>query len=78
MSDLQFEVEYPGKTSQEAYEEAKQGLAGDVPFPYEWFAIKIERFYESQMYRDSKDDEEMRADFADHDWTWVATLKARG
>ena len=75
--DEAFVADYPGKTSQEAYQGAVDGLK-DIPFSVTWYGIEVGRFYESQMYRDSKDDEEMRADFADHDWTWVATLKARG
>ena len=47
-----------------------------LPFTVEWSEVGLIRFVDSSLWKDSDDAE--RDVMTEFEWTWVATLNARG
>lgn len=77
MTKIYYEAEFPGPTAREALSDAKAALR-DLPFRETESSITLGRFYDSQLGASSEDDESLRDDTREGNWSWVATVKAQG
>lgn len=77
MTNIYYEAEFPGPTAGEALSDARAALR-DLPFVETESSITLRRVYDSEMWASSEDDESLRDEMREGNWSWVATVKARG
>lgn len=77
MTKVYYEAEFPGPTAREALSDAKAALR-DLPFVETESSITLGRVSDSEMGASSEDDEFLRDEMREGNWSWVATVKAQG
>lgn len=79
MTNVTYEAEFPGESAEDALLDAK-AAESVLPFEVDWDEISLNRFWEggNTLLKDHKDDMLALAEFREREWSWIATLKARG